>query len=122
MRLTNYRKEILGIIQNSDMPLAAKSIALRLESSPNLSTIYRSLDYLEKNKLVKSIFLSENLKFYLDITNHSHFLFCLNCNEIERFDICFADKIKSELEKSFDFDIQDHCLYFTGLCKNCKKK
>jgi Fur family ferric uptake transcriptional regulator len=119
-KLTKYRKEIYDLVKASKKPLCTKEIEEKLNSSPNLSTIYRALDYLEKNLYLNSIYFSQNLKYYYDKNCHSHFLFCEKCHSIEEFDICFAGKIQRELSENFDFSIKGHSFYFTGICSHCK--
>lgn len=118
--LTKYRKEIYQIIKSSNKPLNTREIIEKIKSSPNTSTVYRSLDYLEKNLYLNSIYFSRNVKYYYDRECHSHFLFCEKCHNIQEFDICFAGKIQKELSKSFDFSIKGHSFYFTGICSHCK--
>ena len=76
MKLTKKRKEILEIILKSQKPITAKF--LKSEVSSDLSTIYRSLDFLSKNRLIFS-FGYENEKYYFKDENISIFI-CNSCN------------------------------------------
>ncbi|MEM7008735.1 MAG: transcriptional repressor [Thermodesulfobacteriota bacterium] len=117
---TNLRKEILKYIEQSEQPLTAKEIYQMLQSKPNLSTVYRALDYLCKNKYVKTIsFSSEGNYFYSAKMEHSHFIYCKECTEIKTFDDCFAEKIQDNVEDKFDYKITDHIFYFSGICNTC---
>lgn len=117
---TDLRKEILKFIEDSEQPLTAKKIHSLLEPKPNLSTIYRALDYLCDKGYVKSIyFASEGSYFYSSKNSHSHFVFCQECTEIKVFDDCFAEKIQSNIEDKFNYKITDHIFYFSGVCNTC---
>ena len=63
-RLTELRKKILQVINASGRPLSAKNIFEKIPSRPNLSTVYRALDFLEKEKYVHSVSFSR-IKFYM---------------------------------------------------------
>lgn len=121
MRLTGYRKEILEIVTEVGKPLTAKTISEKMKSTPNLSTIYRALDYLESEKIIKSIYFSDDSKYYFLGEKHSHYLFCEKCSDVKEFDICYASKIEKNLEMQFNYKITGHCLYFTGICSECQK-
>ena len=117
---TNLRKEILEFIEESEQPLTAKQVHNLLESKPNLSTIYRALDYLCRKGLVKSVyFAAEGNYFYSTKKSHSHFVFCEECTNIKVFDDCFAEKIQESIEDKFNYKIKDHIFYFSGICDNC---
>lgn len=119
--LTSLRKEIFTIIEHSDIPVNVKSIIDHLSSAPNLSTVYRALDYMEKKGLVQSLALFEGIRFYYGGDKHSHFIICSECREIKGFDHCNAEAILKHIEKDFDYKITDHVFYFTGLCGDCRK-
>ena len=57
MKLTKKRQQILNLIQSSDTPINAKFLKSKVDF--DLSTIYRALEFLEKN----------NLSYKIDKTN-----------------------------------------------------
>ncbi|WP_068348222.1 Fur family transcriptional regulator [Kosmotoga arenicorallina] len=121
--LTKLRKEILKLIENSEVPLCADEIFENLEKKPNLSSVYRGLCYLEDKGMIKSISFDGNTRYFFMATEHSnHYLYCKTCGKLEVFDICFADRIQKELEKKHDYKILDHIFYFVGICSECRKK
>jgi Fur family ferric uptake transcriptional regulator len=124
MRLsfTELRKEILRCIEGSERPLMAKDVFDRLETKPNLSTVYRALDFLCKNGLIKSVsFNSDASYFFSGKKAHAHFLYCQECSAIQVFDKCFAERIQDDVEHEFDYKIMDHFFYFSGLCDSCQR-
>lgn len=117
---TNLRKEILKFIEESEQPLTAKQVHSLLQSKPNLSTIYRALDYLCRKGYVKSVyFAAEGNYFYSTKKAHSHFVYCEECTKIKVFDECFAEKIQEGIEDKFNYKITGHIFYFSGVCNNC---
>src|SRR3989339_746680 len=119
--LTNLRKEIFSIIDHSDIPVNVKTITDQIESNPNLSTVYRALDYMEKKGLIQSIALFDGVRFYCSGEKHTHFIICRECHEIKGFDHCNADAILKSIENELNYKVTDHVFYFTGFCGDCKK-
>jgi Fur family ferric uptake transcriptional regulator len=121
--VTELRKHILEIIECSPTPLMAKSIHASLYSKPDISTVYRALDFFEKNnQLVKIRFFNLASCYYAIDKPHRHFLVCRQCNRIDRFDHCPARSIEKSIENKYEFEIHDHFLQFLGLCKECARK
>jgi len=89
----------------------------------NKTTIYRQLDYLQKNKIIQEIDLGEGKKRYEIISAHHHHLRCTNCNKIEciEFKENFNPQL-AEISKLSNFKVTGHELEFTGLCSLCQKQ
>lgn len=118
--LTELRRNILGIVEESETPLMARTIHEQLDCKPDLSTIYRALDYFEKkNMLIRIHFFDKVYYFYSSRKPHNHFLICQYCQRIESFDYCPAKQIESKIEDRFGFTISDHLLHFVGFCRSC---
>jgi Fur family transcriptional regulator, ferric uptake regulator len=120
-KLTLLRKHIFDIIKSSDIPLNAKNISDRMKLHSNLSTIYRALDYMEKEKLIVSVALFDGTRFYCSGDRHSHFILCKECHEIKEFDKCSAGDMVKSLEKEYNYRITEHVFYFIGVCGDCEK-
>ena len=121
--LTDLRKNILEIIENSDTPLMAKTIHEKMGKKPDLSTIYRALDYFLNKKMLSKIHLNHNVYFFYSSGKlPGHFMICQKCNRIDCFDFCPAKTIEDEIENRFGFTISDHLLQFTGICSKCSRE
>jgi Fur family ferric uptake transcriptional regulator len=119
-RLTDVRREILKVIESAEKPLNVKIIEHRLTSHPNLSTIYRALDFLEAEKLIRSVSFS-GVKFYFTSKRgNGHFLVCKECHEILEFRECVVKNLQKKIQEKYDYEITDHILYFQGLCLECQ--
>ncbi|MGQ0792864.1 MAG: Fur family transcriptional regulator [Deltaproteobacteria bacterium] len=120
LSFTDLRREILSVIEQSEKPLTVREIHDKTTVKPNLSTIYRALDFLAKNGLIKSISFSVDGRFFYSAKReHAHFLFCKSCSEIREFARCFADEIQRNIEDEMDYKITDHFFYFAGVCNSC---
>ena len=120
-RLTELRKEIAGIVRDAEKPINVRTILDRLYSQPNLSTIYRALEFLEKKNYVQSVSLFDGTRLYYGRERHVHFVVCEECREIIEFDVCAAKKIQEMIEEEYKYTVTDHVLYFKGYCRDCRK-
>jgi Fur family ferric uptake transcriptional regulator len=118
--MTELRKNILEIVENSETPLMAKTIHEQLEQKPDLSTIYRALEYFEQNKRLIRISFFDKIYYYFSCRKpHNHFLICQYCHGIESFDYCTARSMEPVIENRYGFSISGHRLHFVGLCRHC---
>ena len=124
-RITPIRSRIVEIFINSSTPISAIDLleAFRiLKLKVNKTTIYRELEFLLKENLIKEIEFREGKKRYeLDTGHHHHHIVCLNCKKVEDVDL-EVDLHQEEklIEKKTGFKITSHSLEFFGYCKNCK--
>ena len=117
MKLTKKRQQILNLIHSSDTPINAKFLKSKVDF--DLSTVYRSLEFLEKNNYIFS-FDFENEKYYFKEEN-ANFFICDSCKHIEtvpEFSNEETEKEKSELKKR-GFSLLSHLSIFKGKCNDC---
>ena len=117
MKLTKKRQEILELVQSSDTPVNARSLKSQVDF--DLSTVYRALEFLEKNGCIFS-FDFENEKYYFKEEN-ANFFICGSCKHIEtvpEFSNEETEKEKSELKKR-GFSLLSHLSIFKGKCSDC---
>lgn len=124
IRCTKQRVEILSILIKQSKPLTAKEIDKRLKEAEvnlRLSTIYRTLNLLEKEKFIKKLNMKdEESKFEL-VTDHHHHLICRKCNEILALD-CPLQEFETELAAETGYQIEEHSIKFYGLCPECQEE
>lgn len=122
-RLTSLRREVLDLINSSESPLSADAIYGALKEKPNLSSVYRSLAFLEDEGLIRSISFECETRFYFSSEREPvHFLHCKKCHKTEPFYEFFADSFAKKVAESRDFTITNHVFYFIGICGECKRK
>lgn len=120
--LSKIRKEILEIITLEKKPLSARLIHSHLKLKPDLSTIYRALEFFESNNYIRSISISGIKLYYLQKNDgHGHFLSCRECREVIEFKECIAGDLKDMLQNKFNYEITGHAIFFEGLCRDCRK-
>lgn len=124
-RITKTRKAVLALLEKSKKPLSSPEILSRINKlglSINKTTIYRELDFLKKQEIVKELQLGDNAKYYeLTPKDHHHHLICVSCDEIE--DVVLEkdlDLHEKAITKNKKFKILNHSLEFYGICKSCQ--
>lgn len=122
-KLTNNREKVLGFIKKTSVPVSAKDINNYFNKKMDLVTVYRSLQYLEKNGYINGFTLScskegTNRFYYKAADPHVHFFHCNICHKFLQLDDCCIN-IDEKIEKKYNIKINTHTLYYTGVCRDC---
>lgn len=119
MRITKQKRLVLEIINNSHNHLNAEEVyneCRKTISNISLGTVYRILNQLVENQLIKRLKVQECDRFDSLHKKHSHFI-CKKCSSI--YDI-FNDIIDLDNVKVPGM-IYDYNINFIGLCNDCLK-
>jgi len=126
VKLTNERREIISVLENTKFPLSPNDIFLRITPKlpkANLTTVYRNLEMLEGLNLVKRLAFNKT-NFSYELVNdrlHHHHVICKNCGRVEDLENV-SEKFVKEVASQTKFKIADHNLEFFGLCESCQKE
>ncbi len=115
-KLTKPREQILSELYNADKPMTAEHIALKLQKIDR-ATVYRTLEYFSKVKMILKINLRGDSFFYEMNDTHHHHIVCKSCDYIEEIEYCELPN-PMLYSKKFSF-VNEHSLEFFGKCKNC---
>lgn len=128
VRITNQRRVLVEIIQNSPKHLdAARLLELAKQQDPGIdrATVYRTLGLLKNRGLIDELDLMhiEGEKHYYEAkTNRDHcHLACFRCGAIVEYASPFFDKLRTDMAKQSEFLIRVVRLEAGGLCRKCKK-
>lgn len=123
-RFTNIRKAILDFFYKSKKPLSCQDIQKYLKQkkiSANKTTVYRELEFFNKQKITEEFQLDDGVKRYEVISDHHHHTVCVKCKKIECVKLKNElDKQEKEIENNKKFKIINHSLEFYGLCHKCQ--
>ncbi len=126
-RLTKQRKIILEELRKVRTHPTAEEIYKIVKkhiASINLATVYRNLDFLEKDKqILKLEHKGEDQKSHYDgyTANHYH-LICKNCGAIADIEDCHCVLMDNKkLAGKYGFEVDPASIEIMGLCKKCKK-
>ncbi len=122
IKITPQRLQILEYLDTHRIHPTVDEIYSELKKSfPSLSktTVYNSLETLQKHSLIQSLTISGSQARY-DFKNamHHHFL-CNNCGKIVDIDIKCPNIGKIIKD---GYKIEEVHGYFKGLCKQCAKR
>lgn len=121
--LTSARRAVLELLERSDTHISAAAVHQQLTErlpSLNLSTVYRSLEYLVAHKLITVADLGVGTPVYerLSETPHHH-LVCLSCEQIIEVEHEVVAPFFETLNQNQEFTIQTNHLVLYGLCSHC---
>ena len=91
---------------------------------PNISlgTVYRNLNLLVEQKEAIKVECGDGLDhFDATCSPHYHFI-CRDCRRVLDLDLPSIDHINALAGANFDGIIENHSVYFSGLCSDCKQK
>ncbi len=101
-----------------------KSILDNKNQKIGLTTIYRTIDILEYEGIVKKFFDEKNIahyKYVNDCSNDRHFyLKCSRCEKIYHVDCSCIDELSSHIMQQHKFMIDTRNIILTGICDNCR--
>jgi len=124
-KLTNHRKEIIRILyENSEYLLEASDIynkLLKTNKDINFSTVYRNIEMLNKNKIIRKSTLENGKNSYQIIIGeeHGHQLICKKCGRVKTINDCPYEMINKEVFDDNDFMPDSHKFEIYGFCKEC---
>ncbi|PZU98367.1 MAG: transcriptional repressor [Pseudanabaena sp.] len=122
-KLTRSQERVLNLLQDHDRAISAQSIHSELRSSEKsigLATVYRSLETLKLQGLIKALTLPNGETVYSVMPADKHHLNCLNCGKSLPIDCCPIHDLGNQLAKTHSFQIYYHTLEFFGLCDQCQ--
>jgi Fe2+ or Zn2+ uptake regulation protein len=125
-RMTAQRRLILEtLVEMSSHPTAEELFQLAQESDPSLhlSTVYRTLRWLEQEGLVQTrLFNDARRQERFDPTptaEHYHFV-CTGCKSVIEFDNLLVNVIKAQFELHSGAEVDSGSVTLYGLCAACR--
>ena len=126
-RMTPQRRIILQILEKqADHPTADELYELVREANPgvNLSTIYRTLRWLEEEELVNAREFREErhqMRFDPALPGAHHHFVCEGCKTVIEFNDAEIDRIAQGFEQTNGVAVKRAVLTLYGLCANCQE-
>ena len=123
-RLTDQRRLILSVLQESDEHLDAEALYDRVRArnpDVSLATVYRLLTVLKELELVEEHRLGHDRGHYEAArdTPHQHFT-CLNCGKVIEFDTPLVAQVEQELCEQKGVRVTSTHLHVSGYCAQCR--
>ena len=122
LKVTNPRKEVFKILNNSSKPLTINQILALVKISERTS-IYRTLELFTDYKIVEIINIGWKRSYELaePFREHHHHIICNKCNKIVKIDQPKLEQLINTIANEYSFKNVKHHVELTGVCKNCAK-
>lgn len=122
-RSTLQRKIILDELQhNRSHPTAGELYQIVRHSVPRLSlgTVYRNLDILHREGLVKKLEHSGRETRFDAVTENHYHLRCVKCGRIQDVDVPVALRVEGNISSASGWEVSEPQVEFPGLCPDCR--
>ena len=120
--ISSRQTQILEELGMCDDEISGQELHRRLhegEFSMGLTTVYRNLQALVKQGLVRSRNLPTGEVLYAPVDRDIHHLTCVDCGQTQRLNGCPVKDIKFPESEGQSFELLFHTLEFFGLCEHC---
>ncbi|MFZ9693279.1 MAG: Fur family transcriptional regulator [Candidatus Nanopelagicales bacterium] len=124
-RITPQRQVVLEAIGELKHATPEQILATvnKKMSGINLSTIYRTLEVLEKVGLVSHSHLGHGAPTYHSVEEETHIhLVCANCERVQSISADIMEYTVRALRADRAFEVDVSHVTFHGLCDKCSKK
>jgi Fe2+ or Zn2+ uptake regulation protein len=127
-RLTSQRRLIVQVLENLDTHPTAEELhqlVKEYDDTVHLSTVYRTLHWLEEEGLVRARVFNDELhqeRFDPVVpAEHYHFL-CLNCKKVIEFNTLLVNAIKAQFELHSGAMVESGSVVLYGVCSDCRNR
>lgn len=123
LKLTPQRRMILDVIHESDAHLTGEEILGRVQSrvpGVNKSTIYRTLELLEKLGCVFKSELGDRFVYHHAEEGHHHHIVCRECGQTIDCDEGLFLPVEQALDEKYGFRVDFKHVVMSGLCRDCR--
>ncbi len=127
LKFTAQREAILRTLYEHPDHFTPENLYLLVkESYPHLNTgittVYRTLNLLEENKLATSLsFGIQGKKFELGNKPHHDHMICEVCGTIVEFEDPKIEALQQTIAKAHGFKLTDHLMQLYGICQKCQE-
>ena len=125
LRYTQQRQSVWDELCATNDHRDAEEIYLAIrQSGLNVSraTVYRTIDVLVKNEMVRKLELGDGRARYehkVNATHHDH-LICIQCGKIEEFMDEVIESRQDEIVKKFGYKLVRHIHQLFIICSECE--
>ena len=125
LKLTLQRRLILDVIHESAGHLTGEEILDRVQAKVpgvNKSTIYRTLELLEKLGCVFKSELSDRFIYHHAEDGHHHHIVCRECSKTIDCDEDLFLPVEQALDEKYGFRVDFKHAVMSGLCRMCRHR
>jgi Fur family transcriptional regulator, ferric uptake regulator len=115
------RREVIELLAEEQCAVTALEIDRRLDSVGRAS-VYRTLDQLERLRLVQRVEIGGDATGYerIDPELHHHHLVCEECGRLAPFEDSSLERAIAAVSEAAEFEVSAHDVVLRGRCPDCK--
>ena len=122
---TKPRLAIFNLLKNnSHQPMDTRQLIDDCKIFADRSTVYRSLESLEKAGIIRKVYQGWKYKLELseEFHGHHHHIICNLCKKTLPVELnSDIENSINQIAKNLDYSSADHQLEINGICPNCQK-
>ncbi|MGK7886008.1 MAG: Fur family transcriptional regulator [Crocosphaera sp.] len=122
---TPSQTKIIRVLKSLNDAISAQDLYIELKNRDHplgLATVYRGLEALKAQGIVKSRTLSSGEALYSLVSHDKHYINCVSCGQSFAINECPIQNLEKRLEKTYNFQVYYHTLEFFGRCHQCHAK
>jgi Fur family ferric uptake transcriptional regulator len=122
IRMTESRKAILSALSRTTAhPTADEVYSLVRAELPKVSlgTVYRNLDLLAKQGLIRALAIAGEQRRYDGMLDDHHHIRCEVCGRIDDVEFGNTERLDELLVDDRGYEVHGYTLCFTGVCREC---
>ena len=123
--ITKRQQQLLDELKRCTDELSGQELHRQLhncEKAMGLTTVYRNLQALVKQGLIRSRHLHNGEVLYAPVERDVHHLTCVSCGETTQLQGCPVQTVDLSKKTSRKFELLFHTLEYFGLCQNCSQE
>jgi Fur family ferric uptake transcriptional regulator len=124
LRMTPQRQLVLDAVRELGHATPERICARVQESAPavNITTVYRTLDLLERIGLVRHTHLGHGAPTYSEQEHQHVHLVCHACGSITEAPTDLMAGLGERLRAESDFELDPSHVALSGLCRSCREE
>jgi Fur family ferric uptake transcriptional regulator len=124
-RITQPRRAVLQALLQEDgyqSPAEVHARAKMFHPTIGLVTVYRTLDLLAEQGLVRRIHTEDGCHGYASASQgHRHHLVCRSCGAAIEFEGCDLTSFFERIGRATGYRVDEHLLELVGVCPACQR-
>ncbi|PAF41153.1 transcriptional repressor [Helicobacter sp. 11S03491-1] len=125
LKNSKQREEILSVLYKSGTHLSPEEIASEIkikDKTTSISSVYRILSFLEKEKFITALEADKSGRRYeIAAKEHHDHIICLNCGDIIEFVDPDIEDRQIKVAKKYNAKLISHNMKLFVLCAKCQK-
>jgi Fur family transcriptional regulator, ferric uptake regulator len=118
LRISTSRRLVLEALFAAEQPVSAEPLARDLGLDP--SSVYRSLETLERHGLVRHVHLGHGPGLYALVADRElEYLCCERCGAVTPVEAERLDPVRAQIRAQFGYEACFTHFAIVGLCRSC---